>query len=130
MVWRKILSQCVNFFLNVSTYDPFVLGHEEADNVVLGLVLSVFRSYFSSACAYLATLLKSSHSKEYSIGHKKTTTYYWKSVVNAKKTKCSDFFIYFVLEFSIYILQFDFFWHLPLFAIICWSFFCDQYRRP
>ena len=67
--------------------------------------------------------IKSTQSKEYSIGHKKTTTNYWKSVVNAKKPNVQMFFIYFVLEFSIYILQFDFFWHLPLFAIICWSFF-------
>ena len=34
--------------------------------------------------------IKSTQSKEYSIGHKKTTTNYLKSVVNAKKPKCSN----------------------------------------
>ena len=75
-------------------------------------------------------LVKSTQSKEYSIGHEKNYNKLLKSVVNAKKPKFYDVFIYFVLEFSIYITRFDFFWHITIFAIICWSFICDQYHRP
>ena len=68
---------------------------------------------------FIVYLLKSTQSKEYSIGHKKNYNKLLKSVVNAKKPKFYDVFIYFVLEFSIYITQFDFFWHITIFAIIC-----------
>ena len=74
--------------------------------------------------------VKSTQYKGYGIGHKKNYNKLLKKFGKCQKTKYYDVFIYFVLEFSIYIIQFIFFWHLPLFAIICCSFFCDQYRRP
>ena len=36
--------------------------------------------------------LKSTQSKGYGIGHKKTTTNYWKSVVKARKNKFYDIY--------------------------------------
>jgi len=59
-------------------------------------------------------VLKSTQYKEYSIGHKKNYNKLLKSVANAKKPKFYDVFIYFVLEFSIYITQFDFFGHITI----------------